>query len=113
MLAFRQLELRAREVRVIDDVTDVEERGLVEAYFDEGGLHPGENPGHPALVDVADNALVLLPLEVELGDVAIFDQRDAGLAARRVDDENAAHWKSLTARSGKRATLDGSQGSRA
>ena len=39
-----------------DEVLDVEERGALEADVDEGGLEPGQDPGHLAEVDVADRA---------------------------------------------------------
>ena len=98
MLALGQLELRAREVRVVDDVADVEEGGLVQPDVHEGRLHAREHPDHAALVDVADDALVLLTLEIELRDVAVLDERHAGLAAGRVDHEDAAHGGTPCAR---------------
>ncbi len=91
VLALGEVELVARDVGVEEDVGDVEERGLLVADVDEGRLHAREHPGHATLVDVADDALVFFTLEVELGDVTVFHQRDAGLAARGVDDEDAAH----------------------
>ena len=113
VLALGQLELLAGEVRVVDDVADVEEGGLVQADVDEGRLHAREHPDHAALVDVADDALVLLTLEIELGDVAVLDERDAGLAAGRVDDEDAAHGGTPCARIRTRRPPDGWRRNRA
>ena len=91
MLALGQLELGPGEIRVVDDVADVEEGRLVQPDVHEGCLHAREHPDHAALVDVADDALVLLTLEIELRDVAVLDERHARLAAGRVDQEDAAH----------------------
>jgi hypothetical protein len=113
VLALRQLELRPGEVRVVDDVADVEEGGLVQPDVDEGGLHARENPDHAPLVDVADDSLVLLTLEIELGDVSLFDERDACLAAGRVDQEDAAHGGTPCARARSRHPPDGSRRKRA
>ena len=85
VLALGQLELRASEVGVVDDVGDVEEGRLVQPDVHEGRLHAREHPDDAALVDVADDALVLLTLEIELRDVAVLDERHARLAAGRVD----------------------------
>jgi hypothetical protein len=107
VLAFGQLELRASEVGVVDDVGDVEEGRLVQPDVHEGRLHAREHPDHAALVDVADDALVLLTLEIELRDVAILDERHARLAAGRVDQEDAAHGGTPCARIWTRRPPDG------
>ena len=113
VLALGQLELRPGEVRVVDDVADVEEGGLVQADVDEGGLHAREDPDHAPLVDVADDSLVLLTLEIELGDVSLLDEGDARLAAGRVDQEDAAHGGTPCARARSRHPPDGGRRKRA
>ncbi|MFO0007290.1 MAG: hypothetical protein ACK559_39860, partial [bacterium] len=56
------------------DVTDVEERGLVEPDLDERRLHARQHPLDPSQVDVADDAAVAMPLDEDLGDDAVFDE---------------------------------------
>ena len=113
VLALGQLELRAGEVRVVDDVADVEEGRLVQPDVHEGRLHAREHPDHATLVDVADDALVLLTLEIELRDVAVLDERHARLAAGRVDQEDAAHGGTPCARIRSRRPPDGWRRNRA
>ena len=104
VLALGELELLG-EVRVAVDVADVEERGLLEADVDEGGLHAREHADHPALVDVADDPLLALSLEVVLVDRSVLDQRDARLRACRVDHQDAVagHGIPLSPRGAGRA----------
>ncbi len=113
VLALGQLELGPGEVRVVDDVADVEEGRLVQPDVHEGRLHAREHPDHAALVDVADDALVLLTLEIELRDVAVLDERHARLAAGRVDQEDAAHGGTPCARIRTRRPPDGWRRNRA
>ena len=88
VLALGELELLG-EVRVAVDVAHVEERGLLQADVHEGGLHAGQDPDHAALVDVADDPLLALPLEVVLVDRSGLDQRHARLRAGSVDHQDA------------------------
>jgi hypothetical protein len=87
VLALGELELLG-EVRIAVDVADIEERGLLQADVDEGGLHAREDPDDAPLVDVADDPLLALSLEVVLVDRAVLDQRDARLRAARVDHQD-------------------------
>ena len=73
-------------LRRAPDVRDVEVGALLEADVDEGGLHAGEHALDPALVDVADDPALALPLDVELAELPALDERDPGLGSVRVDD---------------------------
>ncbi len=79
-----------------DHVLDVQERRAFEADVDERGLHAGQHARDFAEVDVADRAAVPLALDVELGEDAVLDERDAGLTDVDVDDESVlCHSKSI------------------
>ena len=70
-----------------DQVLDVEEGCSLEPHVDERGLHPGQYAADLAEVDVSERPLGALPLEMQLSDDPIFDQRDACLADVHIDDE--------------------------
>ena len=63
-----------------DDLVDVEEAVLLEADLDERGLHAREDVVDRAEVDVAGDRAALRPLEVDLGDAVVLEDRDALLA---------------------------------
>ena len=63
-----------------DDLVDVEEAVLLEADLDECGLHPGQDVVDGAEVDVAGDRALLRPLEIDLGDAVVLEDRDALLA---------------------------------
>src|SRR5262249_38753687 len=67
------LELRA------DDLVDVEEAVLLEADLDERRLHSGQDVVDAAEVDVAGDRAALGPLEIDLGDLAVFEDCDVAL----------------------------------
>ena len=74
-----------------DEVLDVEERGALETDVDERGLQTRQDPGDPAEVDVAGRAAAGLcapSLDVELGDDAVLDERDARLGDVARNDED-------------------------
>ena len=72
-----------------DDLVDIEEAVLLEADLDERCLHAGQDVVDDAEVDVARDRPALRPLEVDLGDLVVFEHGDALLA--RVDrDEQLA-----------------------
>ena len=77
------------EVVGADQILDVEERGALLAHVDERGLEAGEHARDAAEGDVADRprAGVTAALDVELGDDAVFDERDARLFDVNRDDE--------------------------
>ena len=72
-----------------DDLVDVEEAVLLEADLDECGLHPGQDVVDGAEVDVAGDRALVRPLEVDLGDAVVLDDRDALLADVDRDQELA------------------------
>jgi hypothetical protein len=76
------------EVVRADEVFDVEEGGPLLADVDEGRLHARQDAAHLPHVDVAEGAPLAVPLEVELGDDSVFDERDARLTDVDVDDED-------------------------
>ena len=88
-LALRVVHLHeVRELlRHADRVGDVEERGLLEADVDEGGLHAGEDGVHLPLEDVSDDPLLVDAVDQELDEDVVLQDRDAGLVGRRVDDD--------------------------
>src|SRR5690606_6077448 len=69
----------------------MQERCAVQADVDERRLHPGHDPLHPALVDVADHAAAPATLDVQLLQHAVLDHRDAGLARGDVDQDLLGH----------------------
>ena len=86
----------AEAVEVLDllaDVGDVEEGVLLEADVDEGGLHPRQDPRHASLVDVSDDAALLAALDLHLGDAAVLEDGDAGLAVVGGDEELFLHGR--------------------
>jgi hypothetical protein len=82
-------------VELIDDVGDVEERVAFLAEVDEGRLHPGQDPGDLALIEVADDPAVGFPLDEDLGNDAVVQERDLGLLGGTADDEVLGHGRSL------------------
>ena len=81
--------MRAR--RRIRHVGHVEERCPLEPDVHEGRLHARQDPDHAALVDVADEALVLAALDVDLGHLPVLEEGDAHLVGRTVDNERIGH----------------------
>jgi hypothetical protein len=75
----------------LEVVAHVEEGGLFEADVDERRLHAGQDARDASLHDVADHALVALALDVELGELAVLEQRNPGLPELRVDDDLVLH----------------------
>ena len=73
------------------DVVGVQERGPLQPQFDEGRLHPGHNPLHAPLVDVADHPAPPAALDVQLLQHAVLDHRHAGLARGDVDQDLLGH----------------------
>ena len=82
-------------VELLDDVGHVEERVALLADVDERGLHPGEDPGHLPLIEVSDDAAVGFPLDEDLGDDSVVQERDLGLLGGAADDEVLGHGRSL------------------
>jgi heme exporter protein B len=80
-----------------DDVGHVEERVPLEADVDKCRLHPRQDAIHAAEIDVADEAAVGDALDLDLGDLAVLEDRDTGLLRRRVDEDLARHPASTAA----------------
>ena len=72
-----------------DDLVDVQEAVLLEADLDERRLHPGQDVVDGAEVDVPGDRPPLGPLEVDLGDAVVLEQRDPLLADVDRDQELA------------------------
>ena len=72
-----------------DDLVDVQEAVLLETDLDERGLHPGQDVVDRAEVDVPGDRPAFRPLEVDLGDAVVLEQRDALLADVDRDQELA------------------------
>ena len=83
-----------RAVRILDrveDLRDVQERVALEADVDERRLHAGQHLRDPALVDVADDAALALPLDEDLGHQVVLENGHHGLVAARGDDHLLGH----------------------
>jgi hypothetical protein len=72
-------------------VTEVQKTGAVEPDVDEGRLHPGKHAHHTTQVDVSHQALVATPLDVDLVQHAPFDDSNARLHRRGVDQYLFTH----------------------
>jgi hypothetical protein len=68
-------------------ISHMQERGALQPHVDEGTLHAGQNPGHLAQVDVADQAAFQCALDVQVLHRAVLDQGDAGLLRGPVDQD--------------------------
>ena len=82
----------------VHDVGDVEEAVALEAEVDEGRLHAGQHLGHPAFVDVADDAAVALALDENLRDQVVLENGHHGFVAVRGDDHLLSHHESPATR---------------
>ena len=81
-----------------DDLVDVEEAVLLEADLDERRLHPGQDVVDDAEVDVPGDRAALGPLEVDLGDAVVLEDRDALLADVDRDEELALRRRAAAPR---------------
>ena len=104
--ALPALELRA------DDLVDVEEAVLLEPDLDERRLHPRKDVVDDAEVDVPGDRAPLGPLEVDLGDAVVLEDRDPLLADVDGDEQLALRRRKRRALAsafadGRRATSSG------
>src|SRR5262249_36770467 len=74
-----------------DEIARVEEGVLGQADVDERGLHPGQDVGYDALIDVPDDGALAAALDEELGKHAAVEDGDARLADSRIDDNLTWH----------------------
>ncbi len=72
------------------DLVDVEEAVLLEPEVDEGGVDAAHHVLDLALVDVAQVGLLVRPLDVDLRQAAVLDQRDAQFLAVVGHQDDAA-----------------------
>ncbi len=77
--------------RYVCDIGGVEERSAIEPDVHERGLHPGQNPGHPSLVEVADQTPAARALDVDFLEDVAFDDGGAGLARGDIDEDFNRH----------------------
>ena len=93
-----RLNLLGREQvlgQLLEDVGHVQEGVALLADVDEGRLHPGQDPGHPPLVDVPRDAPVGLALDEDLRDDPVLKERDLRLLRGGADDQVSGHGRSL------------------
>lgn len=74
-----------------EDVVHVEEGRPVEAHVHERRLHARQDAGHLALVDVPDEAQVVVALDVDLRGRSVFQQGHSGLAEGPIDEDRRLH----------------------
>src|SRR3972149_2354551 len=80
-------------LQVFVDVPDVEEGIFAEADVDKGCLHARQDLEHPTLVDVAGQPRVPGVRDHELRQMAVLQDRHAGLHHGRVHDDLTLHGR--------------------
>ena len=86
------------------DLVDVQEAVLLEAEVDERGVDAAQHVLDLALVDVAQIRLLVRPLDVDLGQAAVLDQRDAQFLAVVGHEDDACAWARSPSRRGAGTT---------
>jgi len=81
------------------DVIHIEKPGPFQADVDKGRLHAGQDPDHPAAVDIAHQSLFRRPLDVEFEEIAAVHQGDAVLVGCCVDEDVCVHRRKPCSRS--------------
>ena len=79
--------VRVELAALVQVIPDIEERSLFQSDVHEGGLHAREHPGDLPLRDHAGHVAVVSPLDVQLGEALLLDERDPGLPGTHVDDD--------------------------
>ena len=74
-----------------DDVRGVQKGGAGQADVDKGGLHAGQYPRDPALVEIAHQAPAVGALDHYFLERAVFQQGHPGFTGRDVDQYFLAH----------------------
>ncbi len=86
-----------------DDLIDVEEAVFLQADLDEGGLHARQHVVDGAEIDVARDRALLGPLEIDLRDPAVLEDRDALLTGVDRDQQLALGFRQRRAARGAAA----------
>ena len=73
------------------DIFGEEVGGPVEAHIHKGRGHAGQEPGHPALVDVAHGTVLGPAFDVKLRQAAVFEKSHPGVPFRDADEEQVGH----------------------
>ena len=76
------------------DVGDVEEAVALETEVNERRLHAGQHFRHPALVEIADDAALMLAFDEDLGNLIVLEDRDPCFVGARGDDHLLGHARS-------------------
>ena len=72
-------------------IRDVQEARFLESDIDERRLHPRQHSRDLALIDVTRQPNLPIALEVKLGEIVIFKQRDPHLECGRVNCNFSFH----------------------
>jgi hypothetical protein len=76
-------------------IAHIEEGVALQPHVHERGLHAGQHPRHPALVDVAYQTPVPVPLDEDLRQPVVFQHRDPRLVRIALDQHLAGQGRSL------------------
>src|SRR5207244_10028748 len=94
----------------IDDVQYVQKAVALEADVNERALHAGQHLRHPALVDIADDAPLPLPLDEDLAEEIVLEDGHLRLVAIRGHNHFLRHSRnSVPGRRREWRTSHGSQ----
>ena len=81
----------ARRQRRREDISHVQETGAGQPDVEKGRLHARQHARHPALVEVADQALATGPLDEDFLQHTVVDECSTGLARRDVHQDLDGH----------------------
>ncbi len=90
-LVDRQIRAAVLADRRMHDVGRVQERGALQADVDERGLHARQHARHSSLVNIADEAALVGPLQEDFLQHAVFHQGGACFARADVDEDLGRH----------------------
>jgi hypothetical protein len=78
-------------IEVLMDIRDVEESGLFQADVYESGLHPGKNANDPALINIAGDPLLRIPLHIKLHQGFPLQEGNSGFSGIDIDQDFIGH----------------------